>query len=73
VATYGLETLTLILGSANRLWFCQREIERAMLGISLRDKIRNEEIKRRTRVCEVVGRIARLKWRWAGHVARNNV
>jgi len=52
---------------------CQRVVKRLMFEVSLRDKTRNEEISRNTRICDVVGRIARLKWRWAGHVARKNV
>ncbi|CAH2241919.1 jg12051 [Pararge aegeria aegeria] len=42
-------------------------MERAMLGVSLRDRIRNEEIRRRTRATDIV---AKLKWKWAGHIAR---
>ncbi|CAH2235722.1 jg1538 [Pararge aegeria aegeria] len=47
-------------------------MERAMLGVSLRDQTRNEEIRRRTRVTDirVAPRLAKLKWRWAGHKAR---
>ena len=60
VTTYGLETATLTVSSANRLRVCQRAIERAMLGISLRD-IPNEEVRRRTRITDVVERVARLK------------
>ncbi|CAH2259291.1 jg10036 [Pararge aegeria aegeria] len=45
-------------------------MERAMLGISLRDQIRNEEIRRRTRVNDIAQRVAKLKWKWAGHIAR---
>jgi hypothetical protein len=44
-----------------------------MLGISRRDRIRNDEIRARTGVDDVVTRILRLKWRWAGHVARDYV
>ncbi|KAM0730390.1 hypothetical protein ACS0PU_002719 [Formica fusca] len=44
-----------------------------MLGISLRDHIPNEEVRRRTRITDVVERVARLKWQWAGHVARDNI
>lgn len=73
VATYELETVTLTANSGNRLRICQRAMERAMLKISLRDKIRNEEIRRRTGVADVIERVARQKWQWAGHVARNNV
>ncbi|CAH2245094.1 jg15932 [Pararge aegeria aegeria] len=45
-------------------------MERAMLGLSLRDQIRNEEIRRRTRVTDIAQRVAKLKWKWAGHIAR---
>ncbi|CAH2259080.1 jg17259 [Pararge aegeria aegeria] len=46
-------------------------MERAMLGVSLR-QIRNEEIRRRTRVTDILvaQRVAKLKWKWAGHIAR---
>lgn len=43
ITTYGMETMTITRSSANRLRICQRAIERAMLGISLRDRIRNKE------------------------------
>ncbi|CAH2235424.1 jg13282 [Pararge aegeria aegeria] len=45
-------------------------MERAMLGVSLRDQIRNAEIRRRTRVTDIAQRVAKLKWKWAGHIAR---
>ncbi|CAH2241191.1 jg3256 [Pararge aegeria aegeria] len=45
-------------------------MERAMLGVSLRDQIRNEEIRRRTGVTDIAQRVAKLKWQWAGHIAR---
>ncbi|CAH2261416.1 jg26747 [Pararge aegeria aegeria] len=44
--------------------------ERVMLGVSLRDQIRNEEIRRRTRVTDIAERVAKLKWQWAGQKAR---
>ncbi|CAH2267349.1 jg27532 [Pararge aegeria aegeria] len=45
-------------------------MERATLRVSLSDQIRNEEIRRRTRVTDIVQRVGKLKWRWAGHIAR---
>ena len=72
VATYGLETMALTVKSASRLRVTQRAMERAMLNISLRDKIRNVEIRRRTKVNDVMEEIAANKWRWAGHVARQD-
>ncbi|CAH2268559.1 jg2246 [Pararge aegeria aegeria] len=45
-------------------------MDRAMFGVSLRDQIRNEEIRRRTRVTDTAQRVVKLKWEWAGHIAR---
>ncbi|CAH2251286.1 jg5978 [Pararge aegeria aegeria] len=53
-----------------RLRVTQRAMERAMLGVSLRDRIRNVEILRRTRVTDIAQRVAKLKWQWAGHIVR---
>lgn len=41
-----------------------------MLGLSLRDKIRNTAKRRRTKVRDIVEKVAKMKWRWAGHIAR---
>ncbi|CAH2269532.1 jg19080 [Pararge aegeria aegeria] len=41
-----------------------------MLGVSLRDQIRNEEIRRRPRVTDIAQRVSKLKWQWAVHIAR---
>lgn len=70
VMTYGMETMTLTIKSANKLRTTQRAIERLMLGISLRDHNRNEQIRRKTKVEDVMKAIATMKWRWVGHVAR---
>lgn len=72
VATYGLETMAMTKKTANRLRIMQRAMERAMLGISLRDRKRNEEIRERTKVVDIIERIAELKWQWVGHVARQD-
>ncbi|CAH2247544.1 jg744 [Pararge aegeria aegeria] len=39
-----------------------------MHEVSLRDKIRNVEIRRRTRVTDMAQRVAKLKWQWAGNI-----
>ncbi|CAH2239727.1 jg6796 [Pararge aegeria aegeria] len=41
-----------------------------MLGVSLRDIIRNDVIRRRTKVTDIAHRISKFKWQWAGHVCR---
>ncbi|CAG9103041.1 unnamed protein product [Plutella xylostella] len=70
VMTYGAETWCFTKGLIHKLSVAQRAMERAMLGVSLRDRIRNEEIRRRTKVTDIAKRISTLKWQWAGHVAR---
>ncbi|CAH2238869.1 jg13679 [Pararge aegeria aegeria] len=59
-----------VVGFIRRHRVTQRAMERAMLGVSLRDQMRNEEIRRRTRVTDIAQRVAQLKWKWAGHIAR---
>ncbi|RVE41117.1 hypothetical protein evm_014233 [Chilo suppressalis] len=70
VMTYGSEAWSFTMGLIGRLKVAQRAMERAMLGISLRDRVRNDEIRRRTKVTDIARRIAQLKWNWAGHIAR---
>ena len=59
-AAYSLKTMTLTERSVNRLRTTQRAMRRAMLGISLRERIRNENIRIRTGVIDVIERIAKL-------------
>lgn len=70
VLTYGAETWTLTVKRIHRFKVTQRAMERAMLGISLRDKIRNDVIRKRTKVTDIASKISKLKWQWAGHVCR---
>ncbi|CAH2243980.1 jg25392 [Pararge aegeria aegeria] len=59
--TYGSESWSLTMGLIRSLRVSQRAMERAMLGLYLRDQIRNEEIRRRTRVTDIAQRVAKLK------------
>ncbi|CAH2209188.1 jg19105 [Pararge aegeria aegeria] len=68
--TYASETWSLTMGLVRRLRVTQRAMERAMLGVYLRDQIRNEEIRRRTSVIDISQQIVKLKWHGAGHIAR---
>ena len=46
---------------------------RMMLGVTLKDKLRNEEVRRRTKVTtSVVTIVERNKLRWYGHLLRKN-
>ena len=70
VMVYGSETWTLTRQIIHKLQVTQRAMERAMLGISVRDRIRNTETRRRTRLTDIAVVIARRKWKWAGHIGR---
>lgn len=70
VTTYGLETTAITRANAQKLQVMQRAMERRMLHVSLRDRVRNDDIRSRTKVADVVEKIARQKWKWAGHAAR---
>lgn len=46
-------------------------MKRAMLGISLRERILNEEIRRLGRAEDVTERIEKAKWQWPEKMNRN--
>ncbi|KAJ4433359.1 hypothetical protein ANN_15618 [Periplaneta americana] len=70
VLLYGAQSWSLTKKQALKLGRCQRRMERKILGISLKDRIRNEEVRRRSGVEDVVTLANRMKWRWGGHVVR---
>eukprot|EP00795_Rhopilema_esculentum_P014486 gene14485-biopygen4264 len=41
-----------------------------MLNITRRDKWRNEEVRSRMKASDILEKVEKLKWQWAGHVAR---
>ena len=68
--TYGAETWSLTRRQAEKLAVAQRSMERSILNVTRRDKIRNEIIRGRTKVRDVIETTIEKKSRWAGHVAR---
>ena len=68
--TYGAETWTMTKNLEKKLQTAQRAMERSMLHISIRDKIRCSIIRQKTGVKDIIVKIKEAKWRWAGHVAR---
>src|SRR5215469_3771925 len=71
VITYGAETWALTEILEEKLRVAQRRMERAMLGITIKDRRRNEWIRSQTKVKDVVQYIKCSKWQWAGHIARD--
>jgi hypothetical protein len=55
--TYEAETWTLTARLVHKLKVVQRALERTMLGVSLRDRTRNEVIRQKTKVTHIAHRI----------------
>ena len=54
----------------NKLRTSQRAMERKMLDRKLQDKIPCSEIRKRTKIIDIIQYTLKLKWKWAGHIAR---
>ena len=70
VLLYGSQTWTFTKTQIQTIQVCQRRMERKLLGITLKDKMRNEELRRRSGMEDAATNARILKWRWGGHVAR---
>ena len=68
--TYGAETWTFHTNIIQRLQVAQRKMERRMLNISYRERRRNIEVRSISQIEDILTRIKKLKWTWAGHVSR---
>jgi hypothetical protein len=68
--TYGAETWTLTARQVHKFKVAERTIKRAMLGVSLRDRIRNEVIWQKSKDTDIAHRISTLKWQCSGHISR---
>ena len=48
----------------------QQSMERSLLNITKRDKIRNEVIRSKTKVVDIIDKVPCMRGQWAGHIAR---
>ena len=71
VLTYGAECWALNKRDEKRLEVTEINMLRRMLGVTRRDRLRNEEVRERTGMQEnIVKVVERSKIRWYGHVMR---
>lgn len=68
--TYGSQTWTFTKNIKNKLTTCQRAMERSILSLRKINKVRSQEIRKRTKLTDALHHALNLKWSWAGHVAR---
>ena len=59
--TYGAETWSLTNRQREKLAVTQRSMERSMLGVTRRDKIRNEDLRSRTGVKDLIEKVIELQ------------
>ena len=70
VIIYGSQTWTFTKRQTQTIQTCQRKMERKIIGIKLQDRIRNEELRKRSGIEDAAVTAKTLKWRWGGHVVR---
>ena len=63
---YACETWATTKGEEQRLATAQRAMEEAMLGLSLRDRVQNEEVQARTGVKDAIAEYNDSKFHCAG-------
>lgn len=68
--TYGSQTWAITKRMQERLRVTQRSMERSMVGTTRRDRKTNVWLRQQTGVQDIVCKIKKLKWQWAGHIAR---
>ncbi|KAG6465037.1 hypothetical protein O3G_MSEX014898 [Manduca sexta] len=68
--TYACQTWKFTTKTRNKISTCQRGMERSMLNIRKVHKIRHTKIRLLTKATDVLSHSLKLKWKWAGHVAR---
>lgn len=70
--TYGAQTWALTKTETERLRTTQLAMERSMLGVKRKDKVRGKEIRERTGTIDVRYAAKKLKINYAGHISRRN-
>ncbi|KAJ8735284.1 hypothetical protein PYW07_006904 [Mythimna separata] len=68
--TYGCQTWSLTEKLSNKITVCQNGIERSVLGVKRKDKIKLTKIKNETKFKDVSKVCKTLKWKWTGHMLR---
>lgn len=68
--TYGCQTWKFTAETRKKIIVCQRGLERSMLKLRKLDKIRHTKIRKITKATNALSHAKKMKWKWAGHVAR---
>jgi len=69
---YGMETVAISGRLEKKMDVADMRMERWMLGLTLNDRVTNEEIRRRLSTVEVSKRCRKARLNWYGHVTRRD-
>ena len=72
VLVYDCQIWTYRTDQIDKIEKVQRKMERKLLGVTLRDRIRNEELRNRSGLVNAATEARKTKWRWGGHIMRMN-
>jgi len=70
VFMYGSETWAMTKRMEMKIRSSQMCMERQMLGIKWSDHVRNETVRDKTKIDDILVKIKAAKWTWAGHLTR---
>lgn len=73
IITYGCQTWGLTKKQHQKLNVCQNHMERSILNIKLRDRVKLSIIKEKSKTKTITKIIKQQKWRWTGHMMRENI
>ena len=68
--TYGCQTWSLNKQMTNKLKTAQRTMEKKLLGLKLQDKTLCSEIRKRTKIINIIEYTLKQKWKWVCHIAK---
>lgn len=68
--TYACQTWKFTRRVKNKIRSCQRSMERSIMKLRKIQKIPHTRIRHKTKVIDALSYSQKLKWRWAGHIAR---
>ena len=67
---YGMETVTVTGRQMGKIEVAELKIMRWALGVSRKDKIRNEYVRGTTKIAKLGDKLRNVRLRWYGHVKR---
>ena len=67
---YGMETLAVTERQIGKMEVAELKMVRWALGVTRKDKIRNEYVRGTTKIANLGGKLRNARLRWYGHVKR---